>query len=191
MVVTDSSGRSRDGAVTLVSPTRIDLQIPPDSSTGPARITVRSSIQLEQTADLRIDSFAPALFSANRDGTGVGAVTALRVGPNGRSWEPVFAFDDSSNRFIAKPIVVSNSNEPVYLSLFGTGILGTGARVIEVLLGDTAVPVIVASPQSQFIGLSQLDIGPLPRSLAGTGTQPVLLSVDGKRAANVVTIEFQ
>jgi uncharacterized protein (TIGR03437 family) len=50
--------------------------------------------------------------------------------------------------------------------------------------------VLAASPQSEFTGLDQVNIGPLPRALANKGTVDVELTVNGMRA-NRVSITFQ
>ncbi len=41
-----------------------------------------------------------------------------------------------------------------------------------------------------FVGVDQLNIGPLPRSLAGRGTVDVIVTVDGKQA-NTLQVAFQ
>ena len=51
------------------------------------------------------------------------------------------------------------------------------------------VPFSGPVPQGQFEGLDQLNIGPLPRSLAGRGEVEIVVTVDGKQA-NVVTAAF-
>ena len=55
---------------------------------------------------------------------------------------------------------------------------------------NESVPVLGAVPQGQFVGLDQINIGPLPRSLVGRGTINILLTADGKRA-NVVTFNVR
>ena len=45
-------------------------------------------------------------------------------------------------------------------------------------------------PQGQFVGLDQINIGPLPRSLAGRGEVNILLTADGK-PANTVTVNVR
>jgi uncharacterized protein (TIGR03437 family) len=44
--------------------------------------------------------------------------------------------------------------------------------------------------QGQFDGLDQLNVGPLPRSLAGKGEVDIVVTIDGKQA-NVVTVAIQ
>ena len=47
-----------------------------------------------------------------------------------------------------------------------------------------------AVPQGQFVGLDQVNLGPLPRSLTGRGEVDIVLTVDGK-VANTVTVTIQ
>jgi uncharacterized protein (TIGR03437 family) len=50
--------------------------------------------------------------------------------------------------------------------------------------------VLSASAQSQFVGLDQVNVGPLPSTLAGKGNSNVVLQVDG-RTSNAVTVNIQ
>ena len=47
-----------------------------------------------------------------------------------------------------------------------------------------------AAAQGESPGLDQVNIGPLPRSLAGRGELDIVLTVDG-RAANTVTVRVR
>ena len=47
-----------------------------------------------------------------------------------------------------------------------------------------------ASAQSQFPGLDQVNVGPLPQTLAGKGNCNVVLTVDSM-TANTVTVNIQ
>jgi uncharacterized protein (TIGR03437 family) len=50
--------------------------------------------------------------------------------------------------------------------------------------------VLFAGPQGTLVGLDQVNIGPLPRSLKSQGDVNIGLSVDGK-TANTVTLRIQ
>jgi uncharacterized protein (TIGR03437 family) len=50
--------------------------------------------------------------------------------------------------------------------------------------------VLYAGAQGTYVGLDQVNLGPLSTSLAGRGEVPISLTVDGK-AANTVTVAFQ
>ena len=54
-------------------------------------------------------------------------------------------------------------------------------------VGGENVPVPAAVPQGQFVGLDQVNLGPLPRSLVGRGVVDIVLTVDDKQT-NVLTV---
>ena len=76
----------------------------------------------------------------------------------------------------------------LYLLLYGTGLRGAGTTTASV--GGVSVPVIFAGAQGQFAGEDQVNIGPLPRSLAGSGNVQVILTSDGI-TANTVNITIK
>ena len=67
--------------------------------------------------------------------------------------------------------------------LFGTGI--RNATALTASVGGRSVPVLFGEAQGSFSGLDQVNIGPLPQDLQGSGQQNVLLTADGQ-AANAV-----
>jgi uncharacterized protein (TIGR03437 family) len=52
------------------------------------------------------------------------------------------------------------------------------------------VPILGAAAQTEFPGLDQVNIGPIPRSLIGRGEVEIALTVRGVEA-NRVTVVFQ
>jgi uncharacterized protein (TIGR03437 family) len=50
--------------------------------------------------------------------------------------------------------------------------------------------VLYAGGQGFLAGLDQIDIGPLPQSLAGKSSQALIFTVDGT-STNTVTLSFQ
>jgi len=84
---------------------------------------------------------------------------------------------------------IGTGSDQLYISLFGTGMRGFTQKVSATIGG---VNVNVAGPvaQGQYAGLDQVNLGPLPRSLAGKGELDVVLTVDGKQA-NVVTVRIR
>ena len=81
------------------------------------------------------------------------------------------------------------SSDRLYVSLFGTGMRNFTQNATATIGG---VNVNVAGPvaQGQYLGLDQVNLGPLPRSLAGKGEQDAVLTVDGKQAS-VVTVRIR
>lgn len=189
--VSDAAGVVRRAPLLSVSPERINFQIPAEAAVGPARVTIHPGSGAEQAADIRIDRVAPGLFSANADGRSIGAIVAVRMNESGQSFELVSAFDGASRRFVPKPLPVGSTDEQLYLLIFGTGIRGASAfSSIAVFIGGQPIPVTGAGAQSEFAGVDQVNVGPLPHSLAGRGEQPVVLTVDQK-TSNEVTVSFR
>jgi uncharacterized protein (TIGR03437 family) len=86
------------------------------------------------------------------------------------------------------PINLGPSTEQVYLEMYGTGI--RNAKSVTVTVGGLSVPVLYAGAAPGFAGEDQVNIGPLPQSLAGKGSVNILLTADGQ-AANTVNVTIQ
>jgi uncharacterized protein (TIGR03437 family) len=142
---------------------------------------------------VEIAATAPGLFAANSDGQGVAAAVALRVKPDGTQiYEPVARFDPILKRFVPVSIDVvgihpPNTNDQVFLLLFGTGIRGhPSLSSVTAQIGGVDVEVLYAGAQPDFVGLDQVNLR-LPRSLILHTELGITLRVDGK-VANVVNI---
>ena len=135
------------------------------------------------TGTVQINPVAPALFTADASGQGVAAAFFLRVAADqSRSQELIF--DPNSRASV--PIDLGPEGDQIFLLLFGTGVRGFTSEVTATVGGES-VPVLGALPQPQFVGLDQINIGPLLRSLAGRGEVNIVLTADGK-PANTVTL---
>ena len=97
------------------------------------------------------------------------------------------AWNSASQTYVANPINLS-AGDPVYLVLYGTGIRHAASAVANV--NGVGVPVAYFGAQSQYPGLDQVNLGPLPASLAGAGRVNIVITADGE-AANTVTAAFQ
>jgi len=94
----------------------------------------------------------------------------------------------NANDVIPSPIDLGPANEQVYLELYGTGI--RHATSVNVTVGGVNVPVLYAGAVPGFAGEDQVNVGPLPRSLAGKGSVNILLVADGQ-PANTVNVTMQ
>ena len=120
--VKDSVGAERLAPLFFVSPTQVNYQIPSETATGAATISITNGNGEVSTGLILIKSVTPGLFAANANGHGVAAALALRVHTDGsRSYEPIAQFDAAKNEFIARPLDLGPESEHVYLVLFGTG----------------------------------------------------------------------
>jgi uncharacterized protein (TIGR03437 family) len=185
--ITDSAGVTRSCTLFYSSATQINLLVPDGTAPGPATLNIGSV-----SARVAVESVAPGVFSANASGKGVGAIIGLRVDGNGqRSDVPIFTYDPASKQYVAVPIDLGAATDQVYLSLYGTGIRGVGSlSAVTVTIGGVPVPVLAATAQSQFQGLDQVNVGPLPRTLAGKSNSSIVLQAEG-RTANAVTVNFK
>ena len=86
------------------------------------------------------------------------------------------------------PIDLGPPGDQIFLLLAGTGIRGFTNAVTASIEG-IGIPVLGAVPQGEFVGLDQVNIGPLPRNLP-KGNINLVLTVDG-RETNTVTVNIQ
>ncbi len=189
--VKDSAGVERPALLFYISPTQVNYQLPEGTATGMAMVTITSGDGKVSTGTPLISSVAPGLFSANSDGLGVAAATAVRMKADGTQIsEAVAQFDPVQNKFVTLPLDLGPEGEQVFLILYGCGIrFRSNLSAVLVKIGGVDMEVQFAGPQGFFVGLDQINI-PLPRSLAGRGDLDINLTVDGK-AANVVQVGFK
>ena len=80
--------------------------------------------------------------------------------------------------------------EPVYLILYTTGLRNrSDAANVTCTIGGITLPADYAAAQPGYPGLDQVNLV-IPRSLAGAGEVPVVLTIDGQ-TANVVTVNVK
>ena len=142
--------------------------------------------------NVEIVSVQPGIFSVTADGKGVAngqfeRYTNVFVGAQE-------TFQLIGQNFVPRPVAFGPTNETLWLILYGTGfrntIGGMSGATVNVTLGGTPSPVGFAGRHQVFVGVDQLNVGPLPRSLAGRGTVDVVVTVDGKQA-NTLQVAFQ
>jgi len=186
--ITDSAGAKFAAPLYLVSPGQINYLIPAGAAIGKAAVTVTTSGGMLQGA-LLVSNVAPAIATASADGKGVPAAQVYRRNVAGMtSVQPVFM--GSASAYTPAPISLSTASDQVYLMLYGTGIRRHSLNPVIATLGGIRVPVTFAGAQSQFPGLDQVNIGPLPQSLVGKGAINLILMVDGG-PANTVALNVQ
>ncbi len=186
--VTDANGVLHDAQLFYVSPTQVNFLVPVGAAPGVANVEVFRDGNKVGEGQLLIDPLAPGIFSANGSGDGVAAAVALTVKANGESeWSLVFDGNQPEGEREAVGIDLGEGGDEVYLLLFGTGM--RAASLVTAMVGGEPVGVIGPAPSSEFEGVDQVNLGPLPRSLAGRSAAEVVLDADGI-PANVVTVSF-
>ena len=185
VTVVDSTGTSRLAPLFYVSPNQVNYEIPAGTAPGVAIVTVKSGDGVLSTAPLVIAAVAPGIFTLNP--TGLAAAYAFRISGANQTYENVYQVD-STNSVVPRPIDLGPSGDQVYLLLYGTGL--RAASNVSVTIGGVAVPVIFSGAQGQFAGEDQVNVGPIPRSLAASGSVAVVLTADG-HVANSVSVTIK
>ena len=96
-----------------------------------------------------------------------------------------FLFDSNLNPL---PVDLGLPGDQVFLSLYGTGF--RGATQATAVVGGVNVPVAGFAATGVYQGEDVINIGPLPRSLAGRGEIEIVTVFDGK-SANTVTVSIK
>ena len=190
VTLTDSLGTARLAGLTYVRPDVISFVLPDQASLGTASVVVRRAGRNSGPFPIGIAAVAPGLFAANLNGTGPAWAYVLRKGPGGgSSYEPVADFHSEPGSRTAIPISLGAETDIVSLHLYGTGIRGW-KRKLDARIRGTDVDVSHAAPVPDTPGLDLVVLGPLPRSLAGSGEVEVVLIADG-HPSNRVTVWFE
>ncbi|MFN0107417.1 MAG: CotH kinase family protein [Blastocatellia bacterium] len=192
ITITDKNNAARNAPLFFVSGGQINFQIPPGTATGRAKISIKKQDGSTIGGDLLVERVGPGLFSANANGQGVGASVALRIAASGaQTYEPLYRYDAAQQRNVAVPLNLGPETDKVYLLLNGSGIRGVEQLSdVTVEVANQLVPVLYAGQQGDFVGLDQVNVGQLPRTLIGKGAVEVVIRVNGRRA-NRITLTIQ
>ena len=175
VTVTDQAGTARQAAVSYTSPSQVNFRIPPGTAAGDATIAITSGSTLT-TVPARIAAVAPGIFQLNA--TALAAALVVRVkADQSQSFENVYQLG-AGNTVTPSPIDLGTGT--VYLSLFATGL--QSAQSAAVTVGGQNIPVLYTGAQGTYDGLDQINAGPLPRSLAGSGRVTVVVTAGGQTA---------
>jgi uncharacterized protein (TIGR03437 family) len=186
----DADGISRPAALFAVTRSQANFLVPEAAAAGLASLAVFGGGRQVGAGVVQLERVAPGLFSANASGQGVAAAIAVRTRGDGvQTAEPVFRCGPAAGSCAAVPIDLGTASEQVILSLFGTGMRGAAGQATAAI-GGTAVSVAGPVAQSQYAGLDQVNLGPLPRTLTGRGEVTVVLDVDAK-LSNAVSVSIR
>jgi uncharacterized protein (TIGR03437 family) len=181
VTVTDSAGVSLPAVLFYVSPGQVNYEIPEGTVLGPATVMIKSQNGTTQSVGIQIGNVSPGLFQLNSSGLVAAWILPVISGVQ-QNLEPVYQFDASHN-IIPLPLDLGSATEQIYLELYGTGI--RNAKNVTVTVGGLSVPVLFAGAALGYAGGDQVNIGPLPRSLAGQGSVAITLTADGQTANTV------
>lgn len=184
VTVKDSSGVSRPAGLYYISQGQVAYVVPKGTATGVATVTVGS-----QPSAAFVASVGPGLLAANGNATGVALAGAARYSADGTQ-TPVPVFQCGSAGCVSVPMDLGAPTDILGVTFYGTGIRGNSSLAnVVAQIGGVPAMVFYAGPQSQYDGLDQLNLV-VPRSLAGAGEVPVVLTVDGV-TANVLTVNIK
>lgn len=171
--IRDSGGNETLAPLFYVAPDRVHYVVPAGVAAGLAEVRLTTSDGRSLAGQSRIESVVPAVFATN----GIAAATLLRVRADGTSsYEPVVR-TGSDGQIEPAPIRFGPENEQLLLLVFGTGVRSRSSlEVVSASLGGTSARVLYAGAQGDFPGLDQINLS-LPRSLAGSGDQELLISI--------------
>ncbi len=178
--VTDNSGVTRPARLLYVSPLQVNYIVPSGTGLGPA--TVRINRQGALSAAVQVNSVVPAIFTANADGKGVIAASAVRtvLATNTSYPVPVFQCDGPGN--CTSVPIDPGVDAPVTVTLYATGIRNRSRDTSVALnIGGVLVPfssVKSYEEDSPLAGIDEVTF-PLILTLRGMGEVDVILVADG------------
>ncbi len=183
--IIDSQNQTRQAPLYFVSTDSLAYLVPAGTAPGRATAKLTTSTGVTVTGTINIVPVQPGIYSAKSSGTGVAAGLFIRVAANGtQSYGYLFNVPDLT----PLPVDLGSADDQVYLQLYGTGF--RGAKQATATVGDISVPVYGFAAVAAYQGEDQINIGPLPRSLAGRGLVDVVVTFDGK-TANTVTASIR
>jgi uncharacterized protein (TIGR03437 family) len=180
----DSAGVSSAAGLFFVSPNQVNYQVPAGMAPGNATVTIGTA-----TGGVQIETVAPGILAANGGGQGVALATAALYSANG-AMTPVSLFQCGTTGCTSVPMNLGGPTDQLAIILYGTGLRGLSSpQNATAQIAGMPAQILFLGAQSQFPGLDQVNLI-VPRSLAGAGEVPIVLTVDGQ-TANVVTINIQ
>jgi uncharacterized protein (TIGR03437 family) len=185
--LTDANGSVFALGLFYVSPNLVNCLIPKGVATGVATI-VLSNGSATITGTATVGSVAPGLYSANAGGSGVPAGFWIRVAANNAQTQG-YLYDQAQpvGSRVPVPVDLGAPGDQVFLSLYGTGF--RSASQASATAAGESVCVYGFSPVGLYQGEDVVNVGPLPRSLAGRGQVGVVVTFDNQ-PANTATISI-
>jgi uncharacterized protein (TIGR03437 family) len=179
VTITDSSGALSSALLygVYASKGQINLLLPDGIAAGLGVMTITLPGGGTITTVVTIVESAPGIFTSDMNGQGVFAGQVIYV-----------QLDGSQTVVGSSGPVTLTTGDQVFLVLYGTGL--RHANSVTATANGASVPVIYHGAQGSYDGLDQINLGPLPASLAGAGTVKLVITADGK-AANPVTLTIQ
>jgi uncharacterized protein (TIGR03437 family) len=185
--ITDSAGASRSAPLYYVTPSAVTFLMPDGLAPGRATAKVRTTTGVGIAGPVDIEKVSPGIFTANANGTGVADGSWLRMAADGtQTWG--YLFDPTQPLGKRKSVFVDlgAADDKVFLSLYGTGF--RAAAQAAATINGISVPVASFGALEDDQGADVINLGPLPRSFLGYGSEvPVTILFDNL-PANTATV---
>jgi uncharacterized protein (TIGR03437 family) len=188
ITIIDSEGAEHSGRFFFVSASQANFYVVGDVAVGPALVVARRGGMVIALGSASIENVAPGIFTANADGKGAPAA----------SWRRFRGFEETGNGVVFDAGALAGLRDPVQLDLGGNDevlfvtLFATGmrrAQSIRATLGGEEVPVTDVFALPDFVGLDQINVGPIPRRFIGRGIVELIVYLDGK-PSNIVSLWF-
>ncbi|MBS1811720.1 MAG: PQQ-dependent sugar dehydrogenase [Acidobacteria bacterium] len=191
VTIRDSQGIERLAPLFYAGPMQVNFQIPAQTATGYSAVFVKLNDVVVSSGPLKVDGFAPGIFTAAASGAGVAAGRVQRVRNGISTYEEMVERDPAdSTKWRSVAIDLEPATDGVFLLLFGTGLRGrTEPLNASVNIGGMSFPLDFVGAQSEFVGLDQINIR-LSQTLQGKGEVDVVVTIDGQ-ALNTVRARFK
>ena len=188
VTVMDSSGVARPAQLFSVSPGQVNFVMPDSTAGGNAIVSVSSGGNKVASSVTTISAIAPALYTANGNGTGAAAALFTHAFADGTVTSGV-TYACTASGCLPATVDLGGPGDQVGLTLYGTGIRNRSSLGgVSVMIGNEPGTVTFAGAQGQFAGLDQVNVI-VPADLKGRGRLTLVLTVDGQ-AANPVHVSF-
>ena len=191
-----------DADLLFVNASQINLIIPAGTATGGlVNVVVTNANNTTVNGTVRVEAFAPGLFSAKTDGKGVAAADWTRTGqfPYPKVYRLV------NNEPVHEDLDFGTKQSPTFLVLYATGLRGAPDTVANdpvpglknvaesciVTIQGVPARVDYAGRQPDFFGLDQINVV-LPPELSGLGILNVRVEIKSgqtSRISNLVEIK--
>ncbi len=187
--ITDSAGNTQGAQIYYVTPTAVCFLVPSATASGIATVAIGSA-NGSFTGGAQIDTVAPGIYTANASGAGVAAALAAIYGASGTvTPQSVFNCPTGAESCVSVPMSLGGPSDNLIVSLYGTGWRNGTMQSTWARIGGVPATVQYIGPVSGAPGLDQVNLF-VPRSLAGAGEVPVVLTTGGQ-TANTVVISLQ
>ncbi len=190
--IIDSEGRIHYGRFFFVDLVQTNFFILDGVALGPAEVVISNADGVISRGVIVIAPVAPGVFTANASGEGVAAGQFLAIAADDTRVSGLTS-DCSAGigNCVGIPIGLGGEGDEVFLVLFATGVRGrSDLSAVRATIDGQEIPVLFAGDQGFFLGLDQLNLGPISRDLIGRGEVEIVITVDGV-VANVVTVVIQ